>query len=92
MRSTSIYIHPKFKLNGLSYRFDALHELALNFEESTVPYEKVIGKFIKEWLNKKKHIVIIHRESKSLEKFENLLKIIDTKRYGRSKIIFGKFN
>ena len=59
MRSTSIYIHPKFKLNGLSYRFDTLHELALNFEESPVPYEKVIGKFIIEWLNNKKHIVIM---------------------------------
>lgn len=74
MRSTSIYIHPKFKLNGLSYRFDTLHELALNFEESPVPYEKVIGKFIIEWLNNKKHIVIMTSGTSGTPKKINILK------------------
>jgi len=55
-------------------------------------YLKILELIKKKKIFKKKHVVIIHRESKSLEKFENLLKIIDTKRYGRSKIIFGKFN
>tara|TARA_A100001011_G_C14286431_1_gene833972 strand:+ start:742 stop:1305 length:564 start_codon:yes stop_codon:yes gene_type:complete len=36
------------------------------------------------------HIVIIHRESKSLDNLDNIIKIILTKKYGRSKIIFGK--
>ncbi len=35
------------------------------------------------------HIVIIHREKNSNDDFKNLLKIIQTKKYGRSKIIFG---
>ncbi|RZP18352.1 MAG: O-succinylbenzoic acid--CoA ligase [Flavobacteriales bacterium] len=74
MRSTSINIHPKFKLNGLSYRFDALHELALNFEESLVPYEKVIGKFIKEWLNNKEHIMIMTSGTSGAPKKINILK------------------
>ncbi len=39
----------------------------------------------------KKHIVIIHRERKTIDDFENLLKIIETKNYGRSKILFGLF-
>ena len=39
----------------------------------------------------KNHIVIIHREENSKDKFEDILKIIETKRYGRSKIIFGSF-
>ncbi len=39
----------------------------------------------------KKHIVIIHREEKSSDEFKHLLKIIEVKRYGRSKIIFGIF-
>ena len=40
----------------------------------------------------KKHIVIIHREKKTQDNFDNYLKILDTKIYGRSKIIFGEIN
>lgn len=39
----------------------------------------------------KNHIVILHRESKTKDNFENLLKIILIKKYRRSKIIFGYF-
>lgn len=41
---------------------------------------------------KKKHIVIIHREAKNKEEFKGLLEIVDSRLYGRSKIIFGIFN
>ena len=40
----------------------------------------------------RKHIVIIHRETKSKDNMSNLLEIIQIKNYGRSKIIFGLFN
>ena len=40
---------------------------------------------------KKKHIAIIHRENKSNDEFNDLLEVIETKKYGRSKIIFGLF-
>lgn len=39
----------------------------------------------------KNHILIIHREEKSEDNLENLIKIVDLKKYGRSKIIFGIF-
>ena len=39
-----------------------------------------------------KHIVIIHRESKTEDDFGSYLSVIKTKSYGRSKIIFGIFN
>ena len=39
---------------------------------------------------RKNHLVIIHRERKSKDEFEDLLKIIEIKEYGRSKIIFGE--
>lgn len=42
-------------------------------------------------LYEKKHIIIIHRERKLKEEIENILKIIEIKNYGRSKIIFGEF-
>lgn len=40
----------------------------------------------------RKHIVIIHREKKTTDKFEDFINIILTKTYGRSKIIFGLFS
>ena len=39
----------------------------------------------------KKHIVVIHRENKSNDNFQDLLNLIKIKKYGRSKIIFGFF-
>ena len=38
-----------------------------------------------------KHIVIIHRELSSKNNYDNLLKILITKKYGRSKLLFGEF-
>ncbi|MDA7715675.1 16S rRNA (guanine(966)-N(2))-methyltransferase RsmD [Pelagibacteraceae bacterium] len=40
----------------------------------------------------KDHIVIIHRERKSKDSLGDLLEIIEIKKYGKSKIIFGKFS
>jgi len=40
---------------------------------------------------KKNHLIIIHRERKSFENFQDILSPIMIKQYGRSKIIFGKF-
>ena len=48
--------------------------------------------FIKRNKNyEKRHIVIIHREKKTIDKLEKTLKVIIEKNYGRSKIIFGVF-
>lgn len=41
---------------------------------------------------KKDHIVIIHREENSKDGFSDILKIVENKKYGRSKIIFGVFS
>ena len=40
---------------------------------------------------KKNHIVIIHRKSKSDDNLDEMIKPLVIKKYGRSKIIFGKF-
>tara|TARA_E500000178_G_C16866241_1_gene682101 strand:- start:209 stop:373 length:165 start_codon:yes stop_codon:yes gene_type:complete len=39
-----------------------------------------------------KHIIIIHREKKSLDKLDSYINILISRNYGRSKIIFGEFN
>ncbi len=41
---------------------------------------------------KKNHLIIIHRESKTEDKLDDYMDTILTRRYGRSKIIFGLFN
>ena len=38
------------------------------------------------------HIIIIHRESKANDNFQNMINILKIKSYGRSKIIFATFN
>ena len=40
---------------------------------------------------KKKHIVIIHRDRKTSDEFENTIDPILIREYGRSKIIFARF-
>ena len=40
---------------------------------------------------KNNHVVIIHREKRSLDNFTKLLEPLIIKEYGRSKIIFSKF-
>tara|TARA_Y100000817_G_C16817992_1_gene527527 strand:- start:622 stop:1185 length:564 start_codon:yes stop_codon:yes gene_type:complete len=40
---------------------------------------------------KKDHVIIVHRERKSVENFKDIFDTIIVKQYGRSKIIFGKF-
>ena len=50
-------------------------------------------KLIKEKkLYSKTHIVIIHREKKTIDDFDNFFRLILVKNYGRSKIIFGTFS
>ena len=39
----------------------------------------------------KDHVIIIHREKNSHDNFKDLISVIETKQYGRSKIIFGVF-
>ncbi len=40
---------------------------------------------------KRKHLIIIHRETRSIENLEKLIIPLVIKKYGRSKIIFGIF-
>ena len=51
---------------------------------------KILQLIKKKKIFRKNHLVIIHRERKSKDEFKNLLKIIEIKEYGRSKIIFGE--
>ena len=43
-------------------------------------------------LYNKNNLVIFHRETKIHENYNDIVKVIMTKKYGRSKIIFGSFS
>ena len=58
---------------------------------SNVDYLQTLKLIKKKKIFNLNHIVIIHREKKSDDNYKNLLKIVDTKFYSRSKIIFGEF-
>jgi len=45
----------------------------------------------KSTIYKRKHLIIIHRESKSKDELNEIINILLTKSYGRSKVIFGTF-
>lgn len=53
MESRYNKIHPKFKLNGTSYQFNELKEVAYNLVKEGKSYEKVIGDFLSYWLDNK---------------------------------------
>jgi len=51
-------IHNKFKLNGEHYNQTILKEVALDFIKEGLPYQKVIGDFLLDWLNTKDNITV----------------------------------
>ena len=40
---------------------------------------------------KKKHLIIIHREGKTIDDLAGTINILLVRKYGRSKVIFGTF-
>ncbi len=55
-------------------------------------FEEVLEIFRKKKLYTSQHIIILHREINSIDNLEQNIKIILTKEYRRSKIIFAKFS
>ena len=51
-------IHNKFKLNGVRYNNNTLREAAYDFIKEGLPYQKVIGNFLMDWLNNKDFIKV----------------------------------
>ena len=54
-------------------------------------FVKTLATFKKEKKFNRNHILIIHREVRSGENFNDLIQILDERSYGRSRIIFAKF-
>ncbi|WP_179345169.1 AMP-binding protein [Winogradskyella ursingii] len=51
-------VHNKFKYNGIHYKYNELKDLAYSLIKEGESYEKEIGNFLTDWLNKKSHISV----------------------------------
>ena len=59
------------------------------FKEKEI--SKILNRIQKSNILKEGGVIILHRESKNKEKFSEKFKIIEEKKYGISKIIFGTY-
>ncbi|MDX1277914.1 AMP-binding protein [Oceanihabitans sediminis] len=51
-------IHESFKINGSSYSFEELKEVAYSHVKHGLPFEKVIGDFLIDWLDDKDYVLV----------------------------------
>jgi 16S rRNA (guanine966-N2)-methyltransferase len=76
----------KFDFNELKNHFDIIF-LDPPYKEKAL--EKILISIIENKILKNNGIIIIHRHKKETNKFPKTFRIIDEKKYGISKIIFG---
>lgn len=53
-----VRVHPKFKLNGMSYTIETLKAQAYEFIKEGEPYEEAVGSFLLDWLNDSKYVTV----------------------------------
>ena len=83
----NVFLLEKLNIKIKSYEFIFLDP---PFKEHRI---NILLKAIKDKkILKKDGIILLHREKKVLDKFPKDFKILITRQYGRSKIIFGKFD
>lgn len=58
MTPTFDKIHLRFKLNGINYNYEELKEVAYSLVKEGVPYEKIIGDFLLDWLDDNDYLII----------------------------------
>ena len=79
----------KFGLNKINDKFDIIF-LDPPYKEKKLPI--LINDIYKKKILNHGGIIIIHRHKKEIDKFSNKFKILDEKKYGISKILFGSLN
>jgi 16S rRNA (guanine966-N2)-methyltransferase len=78
----------KFEFKSLKLRYDVIF-LDPPYKERAL--ENILNSIIKNKILKNKGIIIIHRHKKETDIFPENFRIIDQKKYGISKIIFGSY-
>ena len=78
----------KFDFNELKNNFDIIF-LDPPYREKAI--EKILTSIIRNKILKNNGVIIIHRHKKEADIFPENFRIIDVKKYGISKIIFGSY-
>ena len=79
----------KFKFKDLKLRYDIIF-LDPPYKEKAL--ENVLNTIIENKILKDNGIIIIHRHKKEIDEFPKKFQLIDEKKYGISKIIFGSYS
>ena len=79
----------KFKFKSLKLRYDIIF-LDPPYKEKTL--ENTLNIIIENKTLKDKGIIIIHRHKNEIDKLPKNFRLIDEKKYGISKIIFGSYS
>ena len=53
---------------------------------------EILERLYKDKCFNRKHVILIHREKNTKDDLEKILDVLMIRKYGRSKIIFGRFN
>jgi len=51
-------VHLKFKLDGLSYKYNELMEVAYSYVKEGLPYQQDLGDFLLDWLDQHDYVVV----------------------------------
>ncbi|WP_298345726.1 AMP-binding protein [uncultured Algibacter sp.] len=51
-------VHRKFKLDGLSYKYNDLMEIAYSYVKEGLPYQQELGNFLLDWLDAKDYVIV----------------------------------
>jgi len=78
----------KLEFKNLKFRYDIIF-LDPPYKEKAL--ETILKNLIENKVLKKSGIFIIHRHKKEIDEFPKNFKLIDEKKYGISKIVFGSF-
>ena len=79
----------KFKFKSLKFKYDIIF-LDPPYKEKAL--ENILNTIIENKILKQKGIIIIHRHKKEIDTFPKNFQLIDEKKYGISKIIFGSYS
>ena len=79
----------KFKFNSLKLRYDIIF-LDPPYKEKAL--ENILNSIIENKILNSNGIIIIHRHKKEIDEFPRNFQLIEEKKYGISKIIFGSYS
>ena len=88
---TEIIEKDVFKLENLNLCFKNYEFIFLDPPFKEIRIKTILNIIKDKKILKKGGIILIHRDKKNLDEFPDGFKILVTKNYGRSKILFGKF-